>query len=229
MQSQYGASLGGPIRQDRTFFFTNFEQTRRGDSNVITIQPSNVASINARLDAVGFHGPRIDTGLVPGGYDSTNLFGRLDHKFSDEDGLSVTYNLYDIDAVNARTVGGLNALSRGTNLEHSTPISTCTASGMMKFSSPKVAIWGSFCESVVSITKASIRRPKNMRSSGWKQLSRSSGPDFMFTNTCLRQTVLRFRSKAMTTPSSKPPSIRESASSTANLKVCLRSRSSTQL
>jgi outer membrane receptor protein involved in Fe transport len=85
---------------------------------VIAIQPSDVATINARLDAVGFQGPRIETGLVPGGYNTTNFFGRVDHKLDEKNDLSVTYNFYDIDAINARTVGGLNSLSRGTNLEN---------------------------------------------------------------------------------------------------------------
>lgn len=115
-QTQYGGTLGGPLRKGRTFFFTNFEQTRRHDSNIITISPSNVSQINARLNAVNFKGPRIQTGLVPGGYNTTNLFGRIDHKLSKRNDLAITYNLYDIDATNARTVGGLNALSRGTNL-----------------------------------------------------------------------------------------------------------------
>ncbi len=115
-QAQYGGSLGGPIKRNRTFFFTNFEQTRRHDSNIITISPSNVSAINARLDAVNFGGPRIETGLVPGGYDTTNLFARVDHKVNPNNDLAVTYNFYDIDATNARSVGGLNAVSRGTNL-----------------------------------------------------------------------------------------------------------------
>jgi hypothetical protein len=117
-QTQYGATLGGPIRKDRTFFFSNFEQTRRHDSNVIAIQSSHVATINAKLDSVGFGGPRIETGLVPGGYNTTNFFGRVDHKLGQRNDLAVTYNFYDIDAINARTVGGLNSLSRGTNLDN---------------------------------------------------------------------------------------------------------------
>ena len=48
-QTQYGGSIGLPIVKDRTFFFGNFEQTRRNDSNVITIAPANVGIINSRL------------------------------------------------------------------------------------------------------------------------------------------------------------------------------------
>lgn len=117
-QVQYGASFGAPVVKDRTFFFGNVEQTRRNDSNVITIAPANVAAINNRLTAVGYRGSLVQTGLVPGGYDTTNLFARLDHQLNQRNAFTATYNFYDIGAVNARTVGGLNAVSRGTNLDN---------------------------------------------------------------------------------------------------------------
>ncbi|MGB7923872.1 MAG: carboxypeptidase regulatory-like domain-containing protein [Pyrinomonadaceae bacterium] len=115
-QAQYGGSIGGPIRQDRTFLFANFEQTRRNDSNVITILPGTVAAINNRLSAVNYRGPRIETGVVPGGYDTTNFFARVDHRFNAANLFAVRYSLYDLSALNSRTVGGLNAVSRGTSL-----------------------------------------------------------------------------------------------------------------
>jgi len=117
-QTQYGGSFGAPIVKNRTFFFGNFEQTRRNDSNVITISPANVAAINNRLTAVGYRGAPVQTGLVPGGFDTTNFFGRIDHQFSAKNLFTATYNFYDISAVNARTVGGLNSVSRGTNLDN---------------------------------------------------------------------------------------------------------------
>ncbi|HEY0544700.1 MAG TPA: carboxypeptidase regulatory-like domain-containing protein [Pyrinomonadaceae bacterium] len=115
-QAQYGLSIGGPIKRDRTFLFTNFEQTRRNDSAVITIAPAAVPSINARLNATGFRAPRIETGLVPSGYDATNFFARVDHKLNNSNLLTARYSLYDISASNSRNVGGLNAVSRGTAL-----------------------------------------------------------------------------------------------------------------
>ncbi len=117
-QTQYGASLGGPIKRDRTFLFSNFEQTRRNDSNVITITNANVAAINNRLAQTNYPGSRIETGIVPGGFDSTNFFARVDHKLDDANLLSLRYSLYDIKASNSRTVGGLNAVSRGTSLDN---------------------------------------------------------------------------------------------------------------
>lgn len=115
-QAQYGVSAGGPIVRDKTFLFANFEQTRRNDAAVITVAPGAVATINARLNLINFTGPRIETGLVPSGYDVTNFFVRLDHRLNASNLLTARYSLYDISAINSRTVGGLNSISRGTNL-----------------------------------------------------------------------------------------------------------------
>ncbi len=117
-QAQYGASLGGPIRRDKTFFFTNFEQTRRNDVSIITITPTDVAAINSRLTQTGYTGPRIETGAVAGGYDVTNFFARVDHRLNSSNLLTARYSFYDISSQNSRTVGGLNDVSRGTNLQN---------------------------------------------------------------------------------------------------------------
>lgn len=117
-QAQYGASFGGPLRRDRTFFFTNFEQTRLNNATIITVSPANVAAVNARLDQIGYKGPNISTGVVPTGFDTTNFLFRLDHRLSERNQLTARYNLYDIKSLNARNVGGLNAVSRGTALSN---------------------------------------------------------------------------------------------------------------
>jgi hypothetical protein len=117
-QAQYGASLSGPLRRDRTFLFSNFEQTRLNNAAVVTILPANVTAINSVLDQIGYAGPRISTGITPTGYDSTNLFIRGDHRLNSENLLTVRYSLYDLSSLNARGVGGLNAASRGTGLEN---------------------------------------------------------------------------------------------------------------
>lgn len=115
-QSQYGASLGGPLRRDRTFLFSNFEQTRQNRAGIITIAPANVIAINDVLGSIGYRGPLATTGEFPTGYDSINYFARADHTLNKANQLAVRYSLYDISSTNARTVGGLNAISRGSNL-----------------------------------------------------------------------------------------------------------------
>jgi len=117
-QAQYGASLGGPIKRDRTFLFGNFEQTRLHNATVVTILPANVTTINSVLDQINYTGPRISTGLVPTGYNTTNLFARADHRINPDNLLTARYSLYDIESLNARGVGGLSAASRGTALEN---------------------------------------------------------------------------------------------------------------
>jgi hypothetical protein len=59
-QAQYGATMSGPLKRDRSFFFTNFEQTRRNYSAVLTILPSAVSSINKKLHQVNYLGPRFN-------------------------------------------------------------------------------------------------------------------------------------------------------------------------
>jgi hypothetical protein len=115
-QTQYGGTIGGPIKRDRTFFFTNFEQTRRNYSAVITIATASVGAINNRLNAVNYRGPRLETGVVPASFVTTNFFARGDHRLNDRNQLSARYSLYHIVAINSRSVGGLNAVSRGTGL-----------------------------------------------------------------------------------------------------------------
>jgi hypothetical protein len=116
-QGQYGATIADPLAQDRTFFFANFEQTRRQYSNVVTIATSAVTAINSRLNVLNFKSPRIETGIVPGSFNTTNFFGRIDHKFTDHNQFTAHYSFYDITAENSRTVGGLNAVSRGSGLD----------------------------------------------------------------------------------------------------------------
>ncbi|HEX6285697.1 MAG TPA: carboxypeptidase regulatory-like domain-containing protein, partial [Pyrinomonadaceae bacterium] len=116
-QAQYGLSGGGPLRRQRTFLFTNFEQTRRNYSAVLTIDPAAVNTINNRLRAVNYRGPLIETGVVPASFDTTNFFARVDHRINDDNQLSARYSLYHIKAVNSRTAGGLNAVSRGTGIQ----------------------------------------------------------------------------------------------------------------
>ena len=117
-QSQYGVSLGGPVVQNRTFYFANVEQRRLDQSGLTTIAPGSAAAINARLTAVGYGGPLVATGIYDSPVDSTNLLAKVDHQIAGRDQLSVRYSLYDVTALNARGAGALSAPSASSGLDN---------------------------------------------------------------------------------------------------------------
>jgi Carboxypeptidase regulatory-like domain/TonB dependent receptor-like, beta-barrel len=116
-QAQFGATLGGPIVRNRTFYFTNFEQRDLNQSGLITISPANVATINSRLAATGYQGPLISTGMYPNPVHYSNGLAKIDHQFSDRDLFSARYSIYDVHSINSRGAGGLSAQSASANLD----------------------------------------------------------------------------------------------------------------
>lgn len=115
-QAQYGASLGGPILRNRTFYFANFERKQLNQDGLITIAPTNVAAINSHLQAIGYQGPQITTGLYSNPVHTNNFFAKIDHHVNDRDQLSIRYSLYEVDSQNSRGVGGLSAVSAAAAL-----------------------------------------------------------------------------------------------------------------
>jgi len=115
-QAQYGASLSGPVVHNRTFYFVNFEGRDLNQSGLVTIAPSAVAAINARLASVGYPGPLISTGDFRNPVHNQNLFAKVDHRFSDTDQFSAHYSLYHVDSINSRGAGGLSAPTASANL-----------------------------------------------------------------------------------------------------------------
>ena len=117
-QSQYGASLGGPIVSDRTFYFANVEQRRLDQTGLAAISQGNVSAVNARLAVVGYQAPLITTGVYANPVDSTNLLAKVDHQVNGRDRVSVRYSLYDVSSENSRGAGGLNAPSASSALDN---------------------------------------------------------------------------------------------------------------
>jgi hypothetical protein len=117
-QAQYGASIGGPVVHNRTFYFGNFEQRLLNQSGLITISPASVDAIDARLRASGYPGAPIATGLFPSPVHNTNALAKLDHQFSPADQFSVRYSVYDADSNNSRGAGALSAVSASAGLHN---------------------------------------------------------------------------------------------------------------
>jgi hypothetical protein len=117
-QAQYGASLGGRLVPDRTFYFANFEQRALNQSGLIAIAPSNVAAINARLAAIGYLGPQIATGLYSSPVHNTNFLAKVDHQLGRNDQFSIRYSLYDVHSKASRGAGALNAASASAGLDN---------------------------------------------------------------------------------------------------------------
>jgi hypothetical protein len=117
-QNQYGGSLGGPIRRDRSFFFSNVEQRKLDQSGLVTISQTSVDTINARLAAVGYPGSPIATGVYSNPVNSTNALGKVDHQVSGSDQFTIRYALYNVSSSNARGVGGLSAPSASAGLDN---------------------------------------------------------------------------------------------------------------
>ena len=120
-QVQAGASLGGPIRKDRTFYFANFEQRQLNQTGVITITAANAAAINTVLRADSYPGQSLNisspTTIYPNPVRSSNFFAKLDHRVSDRDQLSARYSLYHVSSVNSRGAGSTSYTSAAAGLQ----------------------------------------------------------------------------------------------------------------
>ena len=111
-QNQFGFTLGGPIQRNKTFYFGNYEGQRKakqvGFSSAFI---QNLDSINRRKADFGLR-PE-DPSVVPSdNYDAYLI--RLDHKFSDDLGATVRYNLFN-EKTKFQFVGGAVLPSAGEN------------------------------------------------------------------------------------------------------------------
>jgi hypothetical protein len=114
-QQQVGGSVGGPIVRNRTFFFANAERRNLDQTGLVTIDPSAVDAINARLSTAGYAG-RISTGPYDNPVDTTNALVKLDHVLSPRDQISARYLFYGVDSTDARGAGGLSDVSASAGL-----------------------------------------------------------------------------------------------------------------
>jgi hypothetical protein len=117
-RQNYGGTFGGPLKQNRTFFFGAVERMQRDESGVITISDSAVASINATLAARPIPNAgvtSIATGVYPVTRRDTLASFKLDHTLNANNTLAFRYTYGKSVEENAGGVGigGLVAESGG--------------------------------------------------------------------------------------------------------------------
>jgi len=132
-QNQFGATLGGPIRKDKTFFFANYEGQRRAqsptypgllfapvDSSVASLFPAgttNFQAINLVKQNLGIPAENLNVLKTA---DNDNGFIKLDHQFNKNNRFSVRYSILDARALSqmvGETLdgGGIGLPSAGRN------------------------------------------------------------------------------------------------------------------
>jgi hypothetical protein len=110
-QNQYGATLGGPIKRDKTFFFANYEGQRRAESNKFSsVIFNNLDAINVVKRFYGLT-PEVTNSLRTNDYDS--FLGKIDHRLTENNLFSVRYNLLN-STVNGFLGGGGRASPAST-------------------------------------------------------------------------------------------------------------------
>ena len=117
-RGQFGATLGGPIVKDRTFFFANYEGQRLGESPTYPATLlGNLTTVDAAKIALGLPAENIGTLKT---LNNDKGFLRVDHQFNDNNRLTVHYDITDTRDLNVLVGdtldgGGIGAPSDGHN------------------------------------------------------------------------------------------------------------------
>ncbi len=117
-RGQFGATLGGPVVKDRTFFFMNYDGQRLGESPTYpNTLINNLATINAAKAALNLPGENLNTLKT---LDHDNGFVRLDHQLNNNNRVAIHYGIFDARDLNVLVGdtldgGGIGAPSDGHN------------------------------------------------------------------------------------------------------------------
>src|SRR6202161_718740 len=118
-QNQFGAALGGPIKKDKIFFFTNYEGQRRAESPTFPgVLYQNLDLINAAKTALGIAPENLNILKTK---DNDYGIAKLDYQLNASNHLSLRYNIEDgrdLNELVGSTLdgGGIGAPSSGHNL-----------------------------------------------------------------------------------------------------------------
>ncbi len=121
-QTQFGFTLGGPIRQDKSFYFLSFERLDVDTNNFVTIDDRNVVMLGPTalgtpkqiLERAGFV---VETGNVPYTINGNQFLAKVDQQLTQDQNLTVRFNYADAFNENIEPWGGQTARSRGASLD----------------------------------------------------------------------------------------------------------------
>lgn len=105
-QKQFGATLGGPLEKDQTFFFLSFERLDIAANNFVTISDADARILNNAGFPVTPGPNRYD-------FEDTLFLGKVNHQWTPNHSLAVRGNYADRTNENIEPFGGLTARSRG--------------------------------------------------------------------------------------------------------------------
>ena len=121
-QQQFGFTLGGPLRRDKSFFFASYERQNIDTNNFVTIDDSTIVTIGPMalgtpkqiLERAGFV---VETGNVPYRVEGNQFLVKLDHQLTGNQSLTARFNYANALNENIEPWGGQTARSRGAVLD----------------------------------------------------------------------------------------------------------------
>ncbi len=123
-QVQAGATAGGPLEKDRTFYFGSFERLRVRASRFVTIDdramvahPFTGQPLGTAADLLRRNGFPLETGDVPYVVEFDTLVGKIDHELSSAHRFSGRFNWANALDENVEAFGGITARSRAGAME----------------------------------------------------------------------------------------------------------------
>lgn len=125
-QKQFGGTLGGPLKKDRSFFFVSFERLDIKAANLVTIDdttsiadPRGGPPLGTPVGILRQAGFSIEIGHVPFTMNRSQFLAKADHRVTAGQQLAARFNYAGTLDENVEPWGGLIAKSRGAALNAS--------------------------------------------------------------------------------------------------------------